>query len=122
MKTIATIALLFCFQISLSQILVNDIDINALPDLRYIQLSYVEMPVAFSQKNAKGTLRIDYGQDFKKVRELIVKDKEGKVIEFNSHIDVLNFFYKNGWSLFSTYTSPSTTNYVSISTILERRQ
>ena len=78
MKTIATIALLFFFKISLAQILVNDVDINSLPDLRYIQLSYMGMPVAFSQKNAKGTLRIDYGQDFKKVRELIVKIRKGK--------------------------------------------
>lgn len=76
-------------------------NINSVP-LKDIQTEYIK--VNFSWKNSKAMMaRIDYGQEsqtsgFKYTNQL--KDESGEPILFNSKMDILNYFFDNGYELF----------------------
>jgi hypothetical protein len=104
--------------IGANPIYVNDVDINNLPAIKYIRLEYTELSAVnpLTTKNQKGNLRIDYGQDYGKWKDLFVRDQAGKIMQFNSQMDVVNFFYANGWVLFSNYTySPMSGVFLTVS-------
>jgi hypothetical protein len=78
---------------------VNDIPIKDI-DVQYIQI------VGTSQLlSNKVTIEIDFGQTTKffSTKETRVKDEEGKLMKFNSMIDALNFFSKNGYKFVTAY-------------------
>lgn len=79
---------------------VNDIPIKDI-DVEYIQLIGMSKP--FSNKV---TIQIDFGQKtkfFSTGKETVVKDKEGKIMDFHSMIDALNFMAKNGFEFVNAF-------------------
>ena len=79
---------------------VNDIPIKDI-DVDYMQI--VGTAKLFSTKQ---TVKIDFGQRtklFSSGKETIVKDENGKVMDFNSMIDALNFMSKNGFEFVHAY-------------------
>lgn len=93
-KLIPAFALVLSAFISHAQT-VNDIPIKDI-DVEYLQI--VGTPRALSSKL---NVRIDFGQRTKLFSnnraETIVKDADGRPVEFNSMIDALNFMSKNGF-------------------------
>ena len=79
---------------------VNDIPIKDI-DVEYVQI--VGTSKLFSTKL---TIQIDFGQRtkfFSSGKETIVKDEDGKGLDFNSMIDALNFMSKNGFEFVNAY-------------------
>lgn len=79
---------------------VNDIPIKDI-DVEYVQI--VGTSKLFSTKL---TIQIDFGQRtkfFSSGKETIVKDEEGKAVDFNSMIDALNFMSRNGFEFVNAY-------------------
>lgn len=94
---------LFLFN-SNAQVNVNskegDIDLNKVPGINYLEI--VGTDVGLIKK--KIVIAIDYGQvDRAFDKETTIKDANGKTVQFNSMIDALNFFEKNGWQYVSNY-------------------
>lgn len=70
--------------------------------LKDIYLDYVQII-----ETAKLFIQIDFGQNtkfFSTRGETILKDKEGKRMDFNSMIDALNFMSKSGFEFVKAYT------------------
>lgn len=82
------------FSQTVNDVLIKDIDVQ------YIQI------VGTSQLlSNKVTIEIDFGQ-LNKVfssKDTQVKDENGKLVKFNSMIDALNFFSKNGYKFVNAY-------------------
>ena len=102
MKKLAslTIALaIFGFTNAFSQT-VNDVPIKDI-DVDYIQI--LGTPKYLSNNV---TIEIDFGQEnkFWSAKEIQVKDENAKLVNFNSMIDALNFFSKNGYELVDAYS------------------
>ena len=79
---------------------VNDVPIKDI-DVDYMQI--IGTAKLFSTKL---TIKIDFGQRttlFASGKETIVKDENGKVMDFNSMIDALNFMSKNGFEFVNAY-------------------
>jgi hypothetical protein len=78
---------------------VNDVMIKDI-DVQYIQI------VGTTQLlSNKVTVDIDFGQLNKifSTKDTQVKDENGKLVRFNSMIDALNFFSKNGYKFVNAY-------------------
>jgi hypothetical protein len=100
MKKIFLFITLFICAISLKAQTVNDLPIKDI-DVEYVQI--VGTSKLFSTKL---TIQIDFGQRtkyFSLGKETIVKDEEGKALDFNSMIDALNFMSKNGFEFVNAY-------------------
>ncbi len=100
MKKILLLITLFSCVISLKAQTVNDIQIKDI-DVEYVQI--VGTSKLFSTKL---TIQIDFGQRtkfFSSGKETIVKDEEGKSLDFNSMMDALNFMSKNGFEFVNAY-------------------
>jgi hypothetical protein len=83
-----------CYPVSeLDQIFVNDVDINAIPDLEYIELVFVEAKLF----GAEVKVNIDYGQEMDWAKSVRLRDKRGQVIVFNTNMAGLNYMSKHGW-------------------------
>jgi hypothetical protein len=98
-KIILSVLLLTC-TISLKAQTVNDIPISEI-DVEYLQI--IGTSKLFSTKL---TIQIDFGQNtkfFSSGKETIVKDANGKSMEFNSMIDALNFLSKNGFEFVNAH-------------------
>ena len=52
---------------------------------------------------------VSYGQALKSIptyndlKKQILTDEKGNKLTFNSIVDALNYFYKNGWKLYTQY-------------------
>ncbi len=58
-------------------------------------------------RSTKLTIQIDFGQRtkfFSAGTETILKDEQGKALDFNSMIDALNFMTENGFEFVIAYT------------------
>jgi hypothetical protein len=100
MKKLFLIGLIVVSSFALNAQTVNDIPIKDI-DVEYVQI--VGTSKLFSTKL---TIQIDFGQRtrfFSSGKETIVKDEEGKALEFNSMIDALNFMSKNGFEFVNAY-------------------
>lgn len=77
---------------------VNDIPINEL-DVTYIQIVGTEKLLS-----SKVTIEIDFGQESSiwTNKDRQIKNKDGKLTEFNSMIDALNFF-SSGYDFVNAY-------------------
>lgn len=89
----------FCVK---SQILVEGKDINADSTLQYIEIVGADIGL-FKKKLVVG---VDFGQKMSLFdgKDTAIKDKEGKTTIFNTMIDALNFFARNGWAYRDAYT------------------
>jgi len=85
---------------SQSGVTVNDVPIEQI-DVEYILI--VETAKVFSNKI---TIEIDFGQKNKywSAKDTQVKDENGKLVNFNSMIDALNFMSKNGYEFVDAYS------------------
>ncbi|HRP33196.1 MAG TPA: hypothetical protein PKV73_14960 [Agriterribacter sp.] len=79
---------------------VNDIPIKDI-DVEYIQI------IGTSKPFSKGvSIQIDFGQKtkfFSTGKETVLKDKDGKIMDFNSMIDALNFMAQNGFEFVNAF-------------------
>ena len=99
-KTYLFIALLACVISSKAQT-VNDVP------LKEIDVEYVQIVGTSKLMSTKLSIQIDFGQRtklFSLGKESVLKDEEGKTLDFNSMIDALNFMSKNGFDFVTAYT------------------
>jgi tryptophan synthase beta subunit len=78
---------------------VNDIPVTEI-DVEYIRI--VGTSKTFSNKI---TVEVDFGQQTKFFgkNRMVVKNEEGKLVEFNSMVDALNFFSGIGFEFVTAY-------------------
>jgi hypothetical protein len=102
MKTLL-LALLLIPTLSHGQVIVNQQDINTLPDLEYIELIIDRRMLANQQVYGV----IDYGQviQWGSIRQHRIQTEAGEDQRFNSEIDLFNFLFKNGWKHETTYAT-----------------
>jgi hypothetical protein len=77
------------------KIYVDNVEITSIENLQYIRVVIVSKGVG-----TKSKVIVDYGQKINWLHlgnPKIRKSKGGGVKKFNGDIDVLNFFYENGW-------------------------
>ena len=84
-----------------SQVLIDGKDINADSTLTYIEI--VGADIGLFKK--KLVVVVDYGQKFSiwDAKDSAVKDSAGKNYIFNTMVDALNFFSRNGWIYENSY-------------------
>ncbi|WP_293310416.1 hypothetical protein [Pedobacter sp. UBA5917] len=68
-----------------------------------IKVEYIEVKPVYNGSDTY-IARIDYGQKFKRLKELNVRDDDGNDLLFNSQMDCLNKLRNYGYELFNTYT------------------
>lgn len=95
---ILTLAISMVATLSFGQVSVEGININEL-DIKYCQLVGYNKSL-FGQNII---VTIDYGQEFKLFKTQLIKNHEGKAVEFNSMVDALNFMENNGWVYTNNY-------------------
>lgn len=84
---------------------INGQTVNGVP-IPEIDAEFIE--ILGTQKLLKNvvTISIDFGQRVKAfggMKQIMIKDSEGKNVEFNSMIDALNFFSSNGYKFEQAY-------------------
>lgn len=84
--------------------------VNDVP-LKDVDVEYIEIVGSANLFSTKLNIRLDFGQEnkFWTNKEYLLKDAEGKKIEFNSMIDALNFMSKNGYELITPYVVTDST-------------
>lgn len=100
MKRILLSSLVLVFSLTIKAQTVNDIP------LKDIDVEYVQIVGTSKLLSTKLTIQIDFGQRtkfFSSGKETIVKDTDGKAVDFNSMIDALNFMSKNGYEFVNAY-------------------
>lgn len=99
MKSIFTLLLLT--PLFLQAQTINDIPIDSL------NLDYIGIDVQMGKSLFKKTIKLDIGQVDKLInyKEMYLKDKNGKFMQFNSEIDAINFLSSVGYELTSAYSS-----------------
>lgn len=75
-----------------AQVVVNDVNINELEHVKYVELLGVQRLLS-----NKIVVNVDYGQPRRVFREPRIKNGRGRNMKFNSMIDALNFMSMNGW-------------------------
>lgn len=69
------------------QIFVNNQNLDSIPDLEYIFVSW---------NIITGKVTVNYGADYGRILKRL---DDGTQVKFPSEVDCLNYFYKNGWEL-----------------------
>ncbi len=97
-KLLLSAAILVCGLTAKSQT-VNDIPIKD------IDVEYVQIVGTSKLLSTRLIIQIDFGQRTKvfSTKETIVRDTDGKAVEFNSMIDALNFMSQNGYEFVNAY-------------------
>ena len=89
MRTSLVAVLLFLSFTASSQIVVEGVDINTQSGLEYVAISMVGAGSSY-------IVAVDYGAVVKSSYKHI-EGQDGKPRKFNTHMDVLNFMYSQGW-------------------------
>ena len=78
--------------------------VNNVP-IKEIDVDYVEIIGTSKLLSRKMTIELDFGQRNKAFtgKDTKIKDKNGKLLAFNSMIDALNFMSKNGYEFVNAY-------------------
>jgi len=78
--------------------------VNNVP-IKDIDVSYIQIVGTAKFLSTKITIEIDFGQTNKLLssKDTQVRDEKGKLVIFNSMIDALNFFSKNGYEFINAY-------------------
>ena len=95
-KIITTVVLAAMFCLPLAAQTVNDKPIREI-DSEYMQIVGIQ-----NLMSTKVTVEVDFGEMLSG-KDVKVKDAAGKTIKFNSMIDALNFFSKNGYDFVEAY-------------------
>ncbi len=103
MKKIILILTLSFFVLTLKAQTINGVKLSD------IKSHYIEILCKGKIFSTKVTVDVDYGQPTKRDAfgermKMNFKDENGKPITFNSSIDALNFFEKNGYKFVTAYT------------------
>lgn len=101
MKRIISLLFVLSFSFTNAQSL-DDVPLKDI-DVKYMLIRGQQK--AFSTKL---NITVDFGQRtklFSGKNRGVLKDKDGKVLELNSMVDALNFFYENGYEFISAYTT-----------------
>jgi len=80
--------------------------VNDVP-LKDMDVEYIEIVGSSKFMSTKLTVSLDFGQHtkmFSSGKETLLKDADGKLVEFNSMIDALNFMSENGYDFTTAYT------------------
>ena len=93
---ITTVVLAAMFYLPLAAQTVNDKPIREI-DSEYMQIVGIQ-----NLMSTKVTVEVDFGEMLSG-KDVKVKDAAGKTIKFNSMIDALNFFSKNGYDFVEAY-------------------
>ncbi len=92
--------------IVLSAVALNAQTING-TKISELKSDYIEIMSQAKFMSKKVTVIVDFGQQTKLFgnpnKTMLVKDENGKPVVFNSAIDALNFFSKNGYKFVSAY-------------------
>jgi len=99
-KLLFVLAFAFIGQQVFSQT-VNDVPIKD------IDVSYVQIVGTSKLMSSKLNIQIDFGQEtsiWSSGAKTVVKNENGKRMDFNSMIDALNFMNDNGYEFESAYT------------------
>ena len=101
-----------------AQVNVNNININNLKSVNYIEVSCDLRLVA-----ARVNVYVDYGQNIiLESSKSIIKDEEGNEIKFLSHMQVLNYFDNNGWDLVEKETVVINSNKIRKNFLLKKEE
>ena len=79
--------------------------VNDIP-IKEIDVQYMQIVGTSKLMSTKLNIKIDFGQETKfwsGGREAFIKDENGKILNFNSMIDALNFMAKNGYKFKTAY-------------------
>jgi hypothetical protein len=100
-KTLIIFALSLICLLNYSQT-INDIPIKDV-DVDYMLIVGTS---TLNPLNNKVTINVDFGQENKifSAKDTQLKDENGILLKFNSMIDALNFWYKNGYEFVNAYT------------------
>lgn len=101
MKKLFFIAIVLLSANFLTAQTVNDVPIKDI-DVEYVQIVGTQKIIG-----NKVLIQIDFGQEtkfFKQAQQSVLKDETGKMLDFNSMIDALNFMSANGYDFVSAYT------------------
>ncbi len=91
--------------LSFSVFFLNAQTVNDTP-IKDIDVDYVQIVGTSKIFSTKLTIQIDFGQKtkfFTTGKETVLKDEDGKAVDFNSMIDALNFMSKNGFEFVNAY-------------------
>lgn len=101
MKKLLTVLVILFATSSFAQVIVDEVYINELPNVKYVEL-------VGRNKIGFGKIKIivDYGQPLKVFTSQAIKATDGTKVAFNSMIDGLNFMEANGWEFVSNYVIP----------------
>jgi hypothetical protein len=97
--------------------------INDIP-IKDIDVQYVELTNVSRLLRAKQTIDINFGRQIallpgRKVN--IIRDAEGKLVEFDEMIDALNFMAENGFELISTNVATYSSGHNKFQYILRKK-
>ncbi len=95
-KLLLTAIVMMMMQTLTAQVYADGENLNE-KDITFIELVGVNTSIF----GVKMKIYVDYGQKVKIFKPTKITDSNGKVIKFNTMIDALNYFYRNGWDLFS---------------------
>jgi len=102
-KTFLTAVFFTAFGFSFYGQKVNGVLIKDL-DVPYIEITAAP---ALSFRN-KVLITVNFGQQTKvisKAKDMVITDENDKFVKFNTSIDAINFFYRNGYELNQTYAT-----------------
>lgn len=97
-KLLLTVAIVTCF--GLSNAKAQNVNGTKLSE---IKIDYIEVKPIYNGADTY-IARIDYGQKFKRIKELNVRDDDGNDLLFNSQVDCPNKLKRYGYEFFNTYT------------------
>ncbi len=101
MKKISILIVILCNSIYSKAQTVNDKPISKI-DVEYIQIVGTNRMLS-----NKMNIEIDFGQVNKLFvwKDAMIKDRDGKVVIFNSMIDAVNFMAEGGYELVNAYST-----------------
>lgn len=115
MKNLILLFLIFLGLSVQSQIIVNKVNVLINPT-EYISV-YPFPGKIFDNKINAG---VNYGQPLINIRNEVLESSDGTYIDFNSEIDMLNYFFKNNYNVFDTYF-PSNSDGAKVIFLLKRK-
>tara|TARA_R110000803_G_C11733625_1_gene290000 strand:- start:116 stop:472 length:357 start_codon:yes stop_codon:yes gene_type:complete len=99
-KVFLTVAMMVAGLVTQAQVMVDGVDITT-TDAKYVEL----LGVAKLLNPQEVKVIVDYGQDVKWNSKMqIIKGSDGKVRSFESMVDALNYFDRNGFEYVSRET------------------
>ncbi len=109
MKKVFLLTLICCAHWCTAQIIVNQTNLN---EGTY---QYIEVWEKFNKRTGKFHVMVDYGQDLLSDKDgatLKMYNNNGRQMEFNSVVAILNYFHVNGWELTATKTTDGIESYL----------